>query len=171
MRVGVSVFVLCLMIFTVQAQKLKLKGTVRFNHQDLKGAWVNLYNGNELIQSKKTGKKGKFNFKLPYDHQFTVEISKKEFVTKRLAVNTNTGRKDKSAQRFEFEIDLQKEDVSLMLVDDFELDFPFALIRYRGERSGFVYDVGYTKQMKELEDDLSRKQLNQVIQLFHTTLR
>ncbi len=113
---------------------------------------IKLYDDNRLISDYKTDKKGKFAVGAPKAKHYTLEFSKKGFVTKRVIINT---RKVLATQRrledFDFNVHLieEREGVNYSI-----LDFPIALIEYKKSIKGFDYNKKYTRQMHKIQNEV-----------------
>ena len=119
--------------------------------EKMKGVTVNLYQDNELLSTKKWNKKFEYNLKL--DAYYTMELVKEGFIPKKIAISTFEG--DKGAEPFLFVMELIKERKG---IDDVELDFPTAIIKYKKNTGAFNFDVDYSKSVKKEQEALLRKQ-------------
>lgn len=118
---------------------------VNEDNQKVKDAQVNLYASNEKISTKKWSKK--FDYTLEMGNQYTIEIIKEGYFTKRISISTEGG--DKNAPPFLFVMELKSQ--TNKGSDD---DFPSALIKYMKNEGAFNFDVKYAKNMKK-EKNLS----------------
>ncbi|MCC7301691.1 MAG: hypothetical protein IT233_03520 [Bacteroidia bacterium] len=91
-----------------------------------------------------TEKKGKCEFRLPFNKRFFIKISKKGFVTKIVEVNTKIPPAKKGIYIFPFSVDLFKE---VYEVDFSILKRPIAKVAFSINNSQFDYDYVYTDRV------------------------
>ena len=89
-------------------------------------------------------KKGKADFRLPFNKKFTITVSRRGYVTKILEVNTKIPANKREAYLFPFSVDLFK--------DVYEVDFsilkrPIGKVTFNTNASGFDYDYTYTDRV------------------------
>lgn len=116
------------------------------------GVVVKLYKENEELHWEEITSvvyhEHSFSFNLIRNTYYTVEVSKKGYVTRSIGISTalpdNVIIGDVKFT-FEFELELFKEKQN---VDDYYLDFPVALIKYNETNQVFEYDTKYTKHIK-----------------------
>lgn len=131
---------------------LELKATVRQSKGEekeaeakaLDSALITIYNGDIPYSEIWTNKKGKCSFKLPLDKNLKIEVSKKGFVTKYIAVNTKVPVNDRDAFNFSCDVDIFEEIPGL---DVTILKSPIARITYSPSLATFQYDVSYTNKV------------------------
>lgn len=91
-----------------------------------------------------TDSKGKLSFRLPLYRKFTVAISKKGFVQKKIFVDTHLPASEAKNYVFAFDADIFEKveglDVSI-------LDQPVAKISFRLLEKSFTYDAAYTNKI------------------------
>jgi hypothetical protein len=131
---------------------LEIKTTIRQSKGEeeevqstaLDSVLITIYNGDLVVSELLTNKKGKCSFKLPLDKNLKIRVSKKDFVSKYIAVNTKIPESKKDAFSFNCEVDIFEEvkdlDVSI-------LNTPIARITYSPSLEGFQYDVNYTNKI------------------------
>jgi len=112
------------------------------NNSKMRDVTINLYQENELISSIIWAKK--FSYDLKIDKYYTLELVKKGFIPKRIAISTFDG--DKGADPFMFVMELLKTREG---IDESELDFPSALIEYKKNKGSFSFNVPYSKSIKK----------------------
>lgn len=131
---------------------LELRGTVRHlkgenkeESQVLDSAVIKVFNEkNVLVAEYLTGRKGRCNFKLPLNRKFIVQVSKRDFVSKMIEVNTKVPPEKKMAYIFPFTVDIFEEVPGLDLS---VLKKPIARISYLFPVQQFDYDNVYTSKI------------------------
>ncbi len=120
------------------------------DNKKMKGVSVKLYEGNELVSTKKWSYK--FNYELKLETYYTMELEKSGFITKRIAISTFEG--DKGAEPFMFVMELiEKKDA----IEDVDSDFPSALIEYKKDEGEFDFDEKYAKNLKKEQKEALKK--------------
>lgn len=130
----------------------ELKATVKQSKGDekddlltpLDSVQINLYNEDILISILWTNKKGKCSIRMPLNKNLKVEVVKKGFVSKSIAINTKIPESKKDAFSFYCEISIFEEIKGL---DVTVLNSPIAKINYNSSLNGFQYDVNYTNKI------------------------
>ena len=105
---------------------------------------INLYSEDILISKLWTNKKGKCTIRMPLNKNLKVEVAKKGFVSKSIAINTKIPENKKDAFRFNCEVMIFEEIKGL---DVTILNSPIAKINYSASLDGFRYDVNYTNKI------------------------
>ncbi|HEY0031092.1 MAG TPA: hypothetical protein VGC65_10070 [Bacteroidia bacterium] len=131
---------------------LELKATVRQSRGDEKEAesksldsvLITIYNGEVPYSEIWTNKKGKCSFKLPLDKNLKIQVAKKGFVTKSIAVNTKIPAAQRDVFSFNCDVDIFEEVKDL---DVTILNSPIARITYSPGSNQFQYDVSYTNKV------------------------
>ncbi|MGZ6519208.1 MAG: hypothetical protein ACXVED_16590 [Bacteroidia bacterium] len=131
---------------------LEIKATIRQSKGDekedlstpLDSVLITIYNGDVPISELWTNKKGKCSFKLGLNKNLKIQISKKGFVSKSIAVNTKIPESKKDAFSFNCDVDIFEEIKDL---DVTILNSPIARITYSPSLEGFQYDVNYTNKI------------------------
>ena len=117
----------------------------------LEGARVVLYQQNEekaMIEITNVKNENRFfSFNLERNQNYTIEVSKPGYVSRRISVSTHLPADVKISPvfYFEFEIDLFREKMGM---DDYYLDFPVALVSYDKKRDVFDIQRKYTENIK-----------------------
>ena len=139
-------FFLISLASVAQTQKgyVDIKGKVREGGKALAGVQVKLYENSQLIKTKKTASNGKFILKLDFDKKYTLQFSKKDFVTKKVDFDTHVDEKQ-YVWPYSFSIELFKMIEGL---DISALSAPVTKIGYTKEEGDFVFDIPYTNTMK-----------------------
>ena len=123
----------------------------------LAGVKVKIIQDGALVNQMTTGKNGRFDVLLDFEHQFLIEMSKSGYVSKSIQVNTRNVPEDEQAWGYEYgglAIDLFKQIPS---VDYSILDGPVAKFYYDPNLQNFDYDKLYTKQIKQEIEDLEEE--------------
>ncbi len=131
---------------------LELRATIRQSKGDEKDAeskvldsvLLTIYNGEIPYSEIWTNKKGKCSFKLALDKNIKIEVSKKGFVTKFIAINTKVPSANKDAFNFNCDVDIFEEVEGL---DVTILKSPIARITYSPSLEAFQYDESYTNRV------------------------
>jgi len=141
LRIFSSIF---LLFFTLHlgAQVTFTGYLVDEKNNKIKDVEVNLYQGNDLISTKNWNKK--FEYTLDNNQYYTIELVKKGFIPKKIAVSTFEG--DKGAEPFMFVMELIKEKKG---VDSDALEFPSAMIQYDKGSGAYNFNVDYSKNIKK----------------------
>lgn len=131
---------------------LELKATVRQSKGQEKEAeslpldsvLITIF-GNDVPMTKTwTNKKGKCSLKLPLDKTIRIQVFKKGFVAKSIAINTHVPAADKDMFTFSCDVDIFEEIAGL---DVTVLNSPIAKITYSPSLGSFQYDVAYTNKV------------------------
>lgn len=115
---------------------------VNENNKKLTNLEIKIYEDNSLIFSEITARK--FSYNLWLNKYYTIEISKKGYYTKRIAVSTLASRYD--VDPYECNIELIKKRDGL---DESWFDFPAAIIEYKQQEGGFSHNTYYSETYKE----------------------
>lgn len=108
----------------------------------LKNVTVNLYEGNTKLKTENCSKK--FEYTLVLEKYYTIEIIKDGFISKKIAISTIKG--DKGAEPFMFVLEIAEVgDVN----ENFDTEYPSALIHYKKDAGVFDFDVAYAKNVKK----------------------
>ncbi len=110
----------------------------------LDSAVVTVYMNNAVYFKDLTSKRGKCSFKLSLNRQYTIELSKQGFVSKRFEINTKIPSDKKDVFDFDFDMDIFEKVEGL---DVSVLDKPIAKVIYDAPNNQFVYDVNYTTRI------------------------
>ena len=134
---------LLLLIFSLSFSQVSFTGYLTDKSENkLKDVTVNLYEGNTKLKTEKCSKK--FEYSLALEKYYTVEIIKDGFISKKIAISTING--DKSAEPFLFVVEMAEDgDVN----ENFDTEYPSALIHYKKDAGVFNFDVAYAKNVKK----------------------
>lgn len=132
-------------------QPLSVDGRITDGENKLAGAEVVVFKGNELLETVKTDKGGRFKVELDMNQEYGMEFRQEGFVAKRIAIDTRMP-KPKPGQEFE----LVPLDITISLLEKKrydgaptdDLDFPFALIKFNKRTLTFEQDAEYTMGMQ-----------------------
>ena len=122
---------------------LTISGTITHGEDVLAGVTIDLYEGNNVIESTVTKKNGKFKYKLNNDHIYTIDLIKEGYFTKRISINTALPDGDDNFYDFDFDIDL--ESTKDKNYDAQLAEYPSALIAYDRRKKEFGFDKNYTR--------------------------
>ncbi len=142
---------------TAQMEKvmggLPIVGLVTQEGKRCKEATINVYDGNQQVNSFQTEKNGRFQLLLHTDKYYTIEVVKDNYVTKRVAFDTNMG--NRRIQIPVYECDLDIVPVALFTgIDIDDLDFPMAIVKYDENRREFNHSEEYTSYMRSTYEAL-----------------
>lgn len=124
---------------------------------------VRILNETDFTMATRYSKKGRCAVKLPLGKKYTIEFSKRGFVSKIIEVNAIVPRYDTFVSVFPFDIDLFQEVNGL---DVAVLSEPIAKITFNNFNKTFDYDYNYTvkinNNIKKLYSEYYRlqKQMN-----------
>ncbi len=133
---------------------LEMRGTIKrfvgaaeINEEKLptlEGATISVFDGMNMFMKVETNEKGKCTFRLPLEHTFKIQVSKKGYVTKFFFVNTIVPKLNLGAFSFNFDLDIFEEinklDVSI-------LKKAIAKVTYDPIYNRFQYDDSYTTRI------------------------
>jgi hypothetical protein len=142
--------ILFMLASTMSAQVAFTGYLVDTEDQKLRDVEVILYKGNEKLSSKKWSKK--FDYDLELETYYTLELVKKGFIAKRIAISTFQG--DKGAEPFLFVMELVANKDGVEGMDE---DYPSALIKYKKDEGSFNFDVKYAKNIRKEEKEAKKK--------------
>lgn len=132
---------------------LNVFGFIYNKDERVREAKVVLYDGNRIVETVETKKNGKFLFQLNRNRDYTIEIIKDEFVTKRISISTKVPYGVGWLPDFSFDTALMKVS-KFRGIDISDLDFPSALIAYDKDDNEMDFSKTYSKlykaQVKEL---------------------
>ena len=131
---------------------LEIKATVKQSKGDekeelsvpLDSVLITIWNGDLPISELWTNKKGKCAFKLGLNKNLKIQVSKKGYVSKSIAVNTKIPESKKDAFSFNCDVVIFEEIKGL---DVTILNQPIARITFSPSLEGFQYDVNYTNKI------------------------
>tara|TARA_B100000809_G_scaffold172348_1_gene169625 strand:- start:221 stop:559 length:339 start_codon:yes stop_codon:yes gene_type:complete len=105
------VFVIFIFISSLSFSQVSFTGyLVDSNHDKLKDVEVNLYQGDEKISTKKWSKS--FDYNLELEKYYTLELVKKGFLSKKIAISTFEGEKRSESFLFVMELIENKNSIN-----------------------------------------------------------
>ena len=118
---------------------------------------VDVYQGNEIINTIASGKKGKFSVDVFGGSEYTVEIFKEGYFPKRAILRTNVPEDIKKLDALKFDMQLVRisDYEELEAMDPFStsiFDFPYVIFEYDKALKDFNYKKSYTDHVKEQFD-------------------
>jgi len=152
--------ILTIFILTLTSAKMpdvisfEFNGTVSTAEEALEGVEVRIFEGNEVLSTIYSDKKGRFEFELLKGSDYTLEFSKDGYVTKRMIVRTNVEEGVKKLPKLKFEIALVDKARYADAIENYPesasiLDFPSAIIEYSKALGDFDYRMKYTEHILE----------------------
>ncbi|MBL4669229.1 MAG: hypothetical protein JKY30_08205 [Flavobacteriales bacterium] len=154
MKLSLILSITLLLFTTTIFSQVAFKGyLIDANDKKLKDVEVNLFKGNEKISTKKWSKS--FDYDLELEAYYTLELVKKGFISKRIAISTFEG--SKGAEPFLFVMELIAEKDGIKGMDE---DYPSALIKYKKDEGSFNFDVKYAKNLKKEQKAAKKKKGN-----------
>lgn len=127
---------------------LNLIGKIFNNTSTVKNVVINIYDGNKKIKSIHVKSSNRFVCNLPLNSLLTVEITAKNYHTKRFIIDSNIDFKPKSPLKYDFDIDIFQEK-ELAGINPSYLDFPVGIVSYDKKKESFHRNKKYTKQIKK----------------------
>jgi hypothetical protein len=85
---------------------LKLSGIVDKGREPLSGVVIRVYSEGAPVENKQSGQSGEFEIRMDLGKHYTIEFSKKGFVTKKIAVNTTVPESQGGTWQVEFSLGL-----------------------------------------------------------------
>lgn len=106
------------------------------------GVTITLYCGNEVVERIDSTERTRVFFTLKRDRYYTVEVSRKGYVSRLVGVSTAMPHNVvlKPIFRFECDVELPR---AMEGVDDFYLDFPAGLVRFDKRDESFEHSIKY----------------------------
>ncbi len=148
-------FGLLFLTIVCSSQILFLGNLVDANNKKIKNVTIKLYEENKLISSKNWS--NKFKYDLEVEKYYTLKLIKKGFISKKIAISTFEG--DKNAEPFRFVMELVKEQDK---IEDFDTDFPIALIHYKKDEGTFKFNVQYQQSVKKEKIEALKKNKKEI---------
>ena len=124
---------------------LEIRGISEFDMEPLSRATINLYEGSNLIKTVNSGSDGTFSFKLDMNKQYTIEVTREGFISKRIVFNTRMPDEEKGTWMNEFSIGLFK---SCSGVNYDILKQPVDQVSFDARRREFISDKDYVNNMR-----------------------
>ena len=126
---------------------LPLLGSITEQGKRCAGATINLYEDNDVINTFKTPRNGRFQLLLHSNKYYTLEVTKKGFVQKRIVIDTDMDNLQKSAPVYQCDLDIVPNHL-FRGIDIGDLDFPMAIVRFDTKTREFTHDKIYTSGMR-----------------------
>lgn len=136
-------------ILPSKRDSILLTGLVFNNNDRVQGVVINVYYHNELWKVEHLKRNNRLNTYLPKNAILTIEITAPEHHTKRFMFNTTVPSSLKYLPKYQFDIDLFKEEELAGVLDNSILDFPVGLVEYDEKKKAFLRNKKYTKKMKK----------------------
>jgi hypothetical protein len=140
----------------------KFQGSItdKTDQKPLNNFVVDVYEGNNIIQSPEADKKGRFEASLFGGGEYIIDIYLDGYYPKRIIVKTDVPAGIKKVPLFKFEAELvRKSDYELIeKVDIFAtsiFDFPYVIFEWDAKAEDFGYNKDYTQRIKALYDEVS----------------
>ncbi len=130
---------------------LEINGTAELNMNPISNAEITLYEESSKIKSVKTGSTGRFSFKLDMNKDYTIEVSKDGYVSKKIRFITKIPDDVTGIWVREFAIGLVKfcEGVNYSVLND-----PVDVIKYSVKRQDFDSDKTFVYKVKPRLENL-----------------
>jgi len=125
---------------------LTLKGVVYEIPDRIHNCAITIHENGTVIKHVKSNKEGGFSIKLNSGHYYTIEFSKKGYISKKIEVNTKKGNIDQEYKMNNIAIDLFKENTSSK---ESILKNPIAIIVYDIQKKAFSYDMKYNQTIQQ----------------------
>ncbi len=124
---------------------LEVTGVAEHNRQPMSGVIINLYEGNNKVDSKTTGSSGHFSFILDFNKYYSIEFTKSGFVSKRIDFDTEVPEDIKTAYVSEFAMSIVKtcEGVDVSAFSD-----PVDKISFNKRSKEFESDKSYMNRQR-----------------------
>lgn len=134
----------------------EFEGTVydKTDEKEIETYIVEVYSGNDLIQSPEVDKKGRFTAELFGSGSYIIDISSSGYYPKRIIVHTDIPADVKKLKTFEFEVQLIRRDeyVDIESADAFAtsiFDMPYVIFEWDSAIEDLNYRASYTEHIKE----------------------
>ena len=159
MKKTALILILCALsgyLIAQDSREFSFTGTIsdKTNKKPMADYMVDVFQGNDIIRSIPSGKKGRFSISLLGGSSYVVEITKDGYYPKRAIIITNIPEGIKKLSEFKFEMELiRKSDFEdLERVDPFAtsiFDFPYVIFEYDRKISDLNYRKSYTEHIKD----------------------
>jgi len=152
-----AIFIVCLLsgqqataqFNAINTGKLQVYAFVKQGDEPLKKVIVTLYedvenNGNWVQnQQMRTQANGEFSFILDYNSKYMVEVTKANYITKKISFDTNVYGKTITSQDFYFAVDFVPGSNTPAS------DIPVGNVFYHTKKNKFDYELNYAKAEAE----------------------
>lgn len=121
-----------------------MKGRIKYGKKNLEDATISIYDSLKLYQSVKSDRSGWVAFQIPIQKTFKIKITKQNYVTKIISVDTHMPKLKEGNYYFEFTCDLfeQIEGLDISILRE-----PVAKIFFNTFTKKFDYDYNYTAKI------------------------
>jgi hypothetical protein len=143
-------------LYSQDTREFKFTGTItdKTDGKPVSDYMVDVFKGNDIIQSLPSGKKGVFKVILTGGSSYVLEITKEGYYPKRAIAITNVPEDLKKLPEFKFEMELIRtsEYESLNNMDPFAtsiFDFPYVIFEYDMKISDLNFRKEYTDHIKD----------------------
>ena len=128
-------------------QALVIGGMVVDNdNKPIKGALVELYEGNNVVSSFKTRRKGTYKFQLLNNYIYTLQFSCDGFITKRISVNTALPAEVDDTFAFTMDPTLLPASQHRLKGENL-YEYPSTIVQYDERRNNFIQDERYSRKL------------------------
>ncbi len=147
---------------TAKAQfSYTIDGTVTNGKRKLEGANVTLLKGSTTVNQASTTSNGKFSFKLEPNANYTMNVSKPGYITKKFVFSTygipeDIAKTYDGGSKPEISIFEMPKDPSVVSQINSILSQPMAKFYYDDRKKDIIYDEAYSQSMKEALAKLSQ---------------
>ena len=153
--VALSIVINLVIIQNIFSQELsrylEIRGNAELKMKPVSKATIDLYEGSKKIKTVQTGSGGSFSFKLEMNKDYTVAVSKKGYVQKKIKFNTKIPDEQLGIWVREFAIGLVEYCEG---VDYSVLDEPVDVIKYSVRKKDFESDKTFVYKMKSRLENL-----------------
>lgn len=120
-------------------------------------AQVKLYKENELIDAFLCEKGSKFDLTFEKNNVYTIVVDGFGYISKKIQVNTSCNNESKKIKDVTLNIKINESDIlTNHEINQFDLDFPYAILEYHEGANGFIYCEHYIDQILKLEHTAKR---------------
>lgn len=135
---------------------LAIVGSVTEEGKHCAEATITLYEDNEVINTFKTPRNGRFQLLLHTDKYYTLEVTKQGYVQKRISIDTNMGNRQISVPVYECDLDIIPDNL-FRGIDIGDLDFPMAIVSFKPKTHDFAHNEIYTSTMRTTYEGLLKE--------------
>lgn len=124
---------------------IDISGVVEYQAEPLNNVVITVTSGAAKVHTIYTKEDGEFQFKLDYNREYTMELSKKGMVTKKIVINTQMPPNLKGGWGAGFPVDLYPfcKGIDLSVFND-----PITIIRFDQKKKEFEGDEEYFEKMR-----------------------
>jgi len=140
-----------------QEKTFAFKGKVHSYSEALKGALVEVYDAGDLVDETTTKGGGRFEFELPSERDYMIEISMENLRSKTIWISTRrTQDIDFKVPTFGFDVHLKKEKITRY---DELSEIPVTFIKYQPKKKVFYMDKTYEDAVENKIEDIKKNSL------------